>query len=382
MIAVVPVLLVALISISAMVAAMLAAAWRDLDRPAHARTWSAAFAAAALAWSLPFAHALGWARPLAVAVLMPAFTGLSATCIAIGFRERAGLPPWRGPLLALAAGHALLLLLLLRLVPGPGWIVPMAALNVGLFMLAARTLRGRRRSERAAERMAELGLLLLTLLNLLLLGGVLGMQAGLLTLRIELLAVAVLTLLPAIIAAIGLFTIILLTADLADRTRRLAATDMLTGLLNRRGFDAAAEALFAAARRQGRALALALIDVDHFKAINDRFGHLAGDDVLVRVARLTEASLRGADVVGRMGGEEFVILLPNADGDQASAVAERVRLAIGASTPAGQPELSVTASIGVATLIPGESPAALLHRADCALYAAKGSGRNTLRRAA
>lgn len=171
-------------------------------------------------------------------------------------------------------------------------------------------------------------------------------------------------------------------AEQAARVAIAAAeTDALTGVANRRKIVAMLDDAIAAACVTAKPLSVAMIDLDHFKAINDRHGHLVGDEVLVRVARIAAGSLRGADTVGRMGGEEFVILLPSADGDQAAAVGERVRAAI-ASVPADQPALAVTASVGVATLAPGESPAALLHRADLALYAAKGSGRNTLRRAA
>ena len=172
-------------------------------------------------------------------------------------------------------------------------------------------------------------------------------------------------------------------AEQAARIATAAAeTDALTGVANRRKIVTMLDEAIATAGVSGRPLSVAMIDLDHFKAINDRHGHLVGDEVLVRVARVAEGSLRGADTVGRMGGEEFVILLPSADGDQAMAVAERVRAAIAASASPDQPALVVTASVGVATLVPGESPAALLHRADVALYAAKGSGRNTLRRAA
>ena len=160
-----------------------------------------------------------------------------------------------------------------------------------------------------------------------------------------------------------------------------AETDALTGVANRRKVVETLDTAIAAARASGRPLSVAMIDLDHFKAINDRFGHQVGDEVLVQVARIAERSLRADDMVGRIGGEEFVLLLPTADTDQAAAVAERVRLSIAAGA-AGRADLTVTASIGVATLIAGEGPDGLLRRADTALYAAKGAGRNTLRRAA
>lgn len=171
----------------------------------------------------------------------------------------------------------------------------------------------------------------------------------------------------------------------AEQAARLATaaaeTDALTGVANRRKMVALLDEAIDAATREGHPLSVAMLDLDHFKRVNDRFGHLVGDRVLTDVARIVAASLRGADVVGRMGGEEFILLLPTAAADQAAAIAERVRLAI-AATGGGEDRPSVTASLGVATLRPGEEAAALLHRADCALYEAKRAGRNQLRLAA
>lgn len=170
----------------------------------------------------------------------------------------------------------------------------------------------------------------------------------------------------------------------AEQAARLATaaaeTDPLTGVANRRKIVALLDVAIASAQNRDHPLSVAMLDLDHFKAINDRFGHLVGDQVLIRVAQVAAGSLRDADVVGRMGGEEFILLLPTAGSDQAAVIAERVRLAIAAAPDADLP--GVTASLGVATLVPGEAAAALLHRADCALYEAKRSGRNALRRAA
>jgi diguanylate cyclase (GGDEF)-like protein/PAS domain S-box-containing protein len=159
-----------------------------------------------------------------------------------------------------------------------------------------------------------------------------------------------------------------------------AETDALTGVANRRKIVTLLADAIATAAGDHHPLSVAMLDLDHFKEINDRFGHLVGDRVLTHVARVAAASLRGADVVGRMGGEEFVLLLPSADAEQAAAIAERVRLAIG--DKAGEALPRVTVSIGVATLTGEEDTATLLHRADCALYEAKRAGRNALRRAA
>jgi diguanylate cyclase (GGDEF)-like protein/PAS domain S-box-containing protein len=159
--------------------------------------------------------------------------------------------------------------------------------------------------------------------------------------------------------------------------QELARTDALTGLTNRRQFFELASRQLALSLRSRRSLSLALFDVDLFKEINDRFGHAAGDEVLREVARrAVEGSLRDVDVVARIGGDEFVALLPDCGSEQARAVAERIRAAVAASpvaAPAG--EVAVTISAGVASAALGDTLERLLHRADEALYAAKAAGR-------
>jgi diguanylate cyclase (GGDEF)-like protein/PAS domain S-box-containing protein len=150
--------------------------------------------------------------------------------------------------------------------------------------------------------------------------------------------------------------------------RRLAERDPLTDVLNRRAFDAALATCDDAA--------LVLLDLDHFKAVNDRFGHAAGDEVLRAVAGVLHRRLRAADVVARLGGDEFAVLLPGVDAASAEAVAADVlRMIRGLVLASGR----VSASVGVAT---GTSGAALLQRADRALYAAKAAGRGRAQLAA
>lgn len=153
-------------------------------------------------------------------------------------------------------------------------------------------------------------------------------------------------------------------------------TDSLTGVCNRRGFFETAESLMRRARDSGEPLAAVLIDLDHFKSVNDRYGHAAGDEALAAAAdRLREHA--DDAVVGRMGGEEFVILLPGATLAGAARRGEAVRQAIEATTvetPAGA--IRVTASLGVSTWQPGESLDSTLARADLAMYHAKSGGRN------
>ncbi len=161
---------------------------------------------------------------------------------------------------------------------------------------------------------------------------------------------------------------------------RLARTDSLTGLDNRGTFDAVLAKEAQRASRSGRPLSVLFVDVDHFKAFNDYYGHLAGDDVLRRVAQAASRCLRrDSDHVARYGGEEFVVTLPDTDAQGAATVAEAIRRAIAGLDIAHDrsPYGHVTASIGIATAADGRANAAtLLRQADDALYRAKSGGRN------
>jgi two-component system, cell cycle response regulator len=155
------------------------------------------------------------------------------------------------------------------------------------------------------------------------------------------------------------------------RLESLLREDALTGLLNRRAILAQLAGTVSGARRHGHPLSVAMVDLDGFKAINDEHGHAAGDAVLVSAVRAMRAHLRAEDQLGRLGGEEFLVLLPDTRSDAATHVAEKLREEV-AAAPGPVP---VTCSIGVATW-DGETPELLLRRADEALYAAKDAGRD------
>ena len=174
-------------------------------------------------------------------------------------------------------------------------------------------------------------------------------------------------------------------AEMAERThslrteleaaRREAESDPLTGLPNRRGFD---RALATALAGPGPAFLL-LLDIDHFKAVNDRHGHPVGDLVLAEVAATLRACLRPADTAARIGGEEMAVVLDGAAPEAAGAFAETLRHAIAAAgvlVEDGAPAVRVTASIGIARAVAGEAPRHLFERADRLLYEAKQAGRN------
>ena len=159
---------------------------------------------------------------------------------------------------------------------------------------------------------------------------------------------------------------------------RLATADSLTEVLNRRAFLSAGARELRRARRSGARLSVLMVDLDHFKAINDRFGHAAGDAVLRESARRLRAQLRDHDLIGRIGGEEFAVALPETDLDRALRVAERLRrcLAEAAVEVDGEP-IAVTASLGTAEVdLHDDSLERALGRADSALYEAKDAGRD------
>lgn len=160
--------------------------------------------------------------------------------------------------------------------------------------------------------------------------------------------------------------------------QRQASTDALTGLYNRHEYERLFAHELARSLREQRPLSLAILDLDHFKRVNDTHGHAAGDEVLRRVARLCRDNFRAVDIVGRLGGEEFVVLLPDTSLAQAGEVAQRVleQLRV-TSIEVGEAVLQVTATLGLTQLQPDERQLdSLLQRADQALYAGKAAGRD------
>jgi diguanylate cyclase (GGDEF)-like protein len=176
------------------------------------------------------------------------------------------------------------------------------------------------------------------------------------------------------------FAFLLMHKERADReSHELATIDSLTGVYNRRTFKELADPQFSRARRVRSPISLLLLDIDHFKRINDTYGHLAGDQALTQFARLVRTCLRKEDLLARFGGEEFVVLLPGAADAQAAASAERIREEV-CATPlrVGEHDIKLTVSIGLVTESGEQLPLleAMVGAADEALYAAKAAGRN------
>lgn len=178
----------------------------------------------------------------------------------------------------------------------------------------------------------------------------------------------------------GLGLLLVIGLDVTARLRKERDTDPLTGALNRRGLQGRFQSLGAA--RHPLVLSVVACDIDHFKSINDAYGHAAGDAVLIAIAASIRSAVRSNDAVGRVGGEEFVILLKDTTAEQAFHFAERLRGEIARiSFPRLPPDRTVTCSFGIAELRRGETLAHAIGRADQALYAAKNAGRNRTRTA-
>lgn len=171
-------------------------------------------------------------------------------------------------------------------------------------------------------------------------------------------------------------------AELLDRLRAQATIDPLTGCHNRRGFDEILELEFSRARRYKRPLGLVLLDIDHFKRVNDEYGHEVGDHALQRIGRAVRHTFRSTDSACRFGGEEFALIFPETEKDEAERLAERLRVLIETLPPNAEVPRSLTASFGVAAYPDdGRDIAALIRSADRALYLAKAQGRNRVERA-
>jgi diguanylate cyclase (GGDEF)-like protein len=184
--------------------------------------------------------------------------------------------------------------------------------------------------------------------------------------------------LPAGYVTTSIFVIFMLASDLSAEMKSIAIRDQLTGLLNRRGFTEYGENAFSLARRSGSPLSMIMADIDRFKYINDKFGHAAGDAGLRHFARLISEDRRQEDIVARVGGEEFAIILPGTDLRDAMAIADQLCTTVGASpmdlTSVGLP---MTSSFGVAAISKDDRELDdMVRRADRALYRSKRAGRN------
>lgn len=369
------VILAVLFCTSSVLSFTMGLAWRDLGRPTHALTWSIAFGVASFQWIvnatglLLFPHALPY-----IAVVSALSLASSALC-AIGCRQRAGLPPHYVQFAAAVAVATAVSVIAYAVGGGTYGAVNLFA---GLmFVIAASATLGRGRSTLPGEMVLAVALLLFAVLELFLtiisVGQGFSGAPELLRLYRLILGLG----LACGYIATGVAAVFLLATDLAGQMHVLTISDPLTAVFNRRGFEQAAAHSIAVARLHRQPLAIIVADLDAFKAINDRYGHAVGDDVLRRFATHVASSLRRGDIIGRMGGEEFGILLANTTGAAAVNIIDRIRSEVAALSTGGEMPVQVTCSFGIAVLAADDKDISYaLNRADLALYRAKSAGRN------
>ena len=347
-----------------------------LARTRHARLWAVSFAIYTLQWALT---ALFHSAPTQSLLLFISEAATVAGLFAYfaGFLERAGRLSLRW--LLIGCGGVSIVQICLMLTPPLGGLSPfgrsfLPIVRLLLLSLAAKLVTPRDREPSATERSVIGMLVVLAATNA-------GMFViGLAQAHGDLPAGTFLSIqsmlsTPAA-AALGLFTLMLIASDFSRERLRLIHTDPLTGVLNRLGLEEGLARMIARARPPRRPLSLILTDVDRFKLINDRHGHLIGDAALISFAHHLGIETGGQTLVGRFGGEEFAVVLEGHGAESAGQLAEQIRADLVNLTVPGTHPVSITASFGVAELLPGETANALYGRADAALYLSKQEGRN------
>lgn len=364
--------------IAAMLAAVMLIAWRSFGKPRYAMIWAAAFSVATIEWVSNLLFRFYESEDLLLFAAIVGLCCLSNALLAVGFVQRARPQANMAPLLAAAvvaaiAATAVAYLFPQRDVRDPLWLYFAASMLVIGAASVTRSLRTAPLPERATIIMLILFAAIDAGLGTLALGqGASGESE-----RYQLFRMVLVLLYPLAFIGVGLFSVFLVAADLAETMRRLATSDELTGIYNRRGFEESAERAIRNAQRQRQPLAVVVADIDNFKSVNDRYGHSTGDRALRHFASRIERMVRRGDVVGRIGGEEFALLLVNTRAQDALEVVERIRRDIAAMPVEGRNQIVMTASFGVTGLRPGDiSLTALLARADRALYRSKLEGRD------
>jgi diguanylate cyclase (GGDEF)-like protein len=366
-------------STSLLLAIALYAAFLRFGRARHATYWALAFATFTF-HHIAMAVRMGTTGDHLVMTLVSTTGSLAgAALVAMGFRERSGMTDKRliiASFLAVAGlCDALVVLYPLHPVHHP----LASAYAAAMLYLSVRALRKGPGEGLAAGQvtlvMMTVALVFYVLLTVL---GMMTVPWG--TLKPAAYYASYILGVPASLMGIGLFALFLLAEDLAFGMRNLAIVDPLTGLLNRRGFEEAARRMIAQCRRDATPLCVAIADLDHFKSINDRFGHQAGDLALSEFATRLRHALREGDLISRSGGEEFVLMLPGVALGEVGDLLDRLRAAL----PAENDDETLgfpmpTASFGAAEIGAEDGLIACVERADLALYQAKRDGRDCVR---
>jgi diguanylate cyclase (GGDEF)-like protein len=376
-------IILAIILITSLVlAAALGVAWRSFGYPRHTLSWALAFAVAAVETGVTVAIAL-WPTIVFIKQIDLLLTLLAPALVATGARQRATPGSReRGAMLAVPVAWAVLASAGLSVTIEPYVNALAFAFSAAMFAIATLALKPAKRNTEPAEWMAILSFATFALLEAVL-AGLVFVHAAQPADHYFILIARQFYLIghPSMSVTSGIAVILLSASDLAVQLRALAANDPLTGVLNRRGFQDGATRAIANARRHHQSIAVCIADIDHFKAINDRFGHTVGDRTLNFICDSLTRGLRGGDLVGRIGGEEFALLLVNSSAGQAAEAMERIRAEIAIGYSEDGVAMSVSASFGVAPVpfnagTPEQMLAEALDRADRALYRSKMEGRN------
>ncbi|HEX4910308.1 MAG TPA: GGDEF domain-containing protein [Permianibacter sp.] len=278
---------------------------------------------------------------------------------------------------------AAMLIYLVVVLSGPSHQQRVNAISILLVPLtsypAVVLLQGSQREERARHFLAASFLLLAALMLLRLLTGISGLHESKGLHEVSWVHSTFYLAVFVIFYCMGIGFMLMAREQLMIDLARRATTDALTGAYNRHAFEPIAVTALAQIDRHQQPVSLLMIDLDHFKQINDRHGHLVGDQVLRSITQLIRAELRAGDVLARWGGEELSLLLPDTDAGAARQIGERLRFLMETTVLPGRREpVRLTASFGLATAQQSVSLSALIHAADLALYQAKANGRNQL----
>lgn len=371
-------ILVAMMLASATLSIIFFIAWKTMGRKAYALSWSVAFLAATVHWFLNLL-APSFPSPEVYWLTMSAFAIVVITLVIRGHCQRTqcsflpdNLWPYAGAVYAVIVWTTVV-------EPHVGIrtaLLPLAAC-VTLLLSALMTVRFRNVT-RPAEWAAAISMVLFAVSRAV--AAVMALMQGA-TGDAAYQAMFVqfnFTTLPAGYMATGMFVVFMLASDISIDMKEIAIRDQLTGLLNRRGLGEQGARAYANSRRTGRPVSVVMTDIDRFKTINDDFGHACGDDALVHFSRLLIEGRRAEDILARVGGEEFALIMPGTNLEYAIEVANKLRAKVEADEMiVGDTTLRMTASFGAATI--SEKDTCLsdtIVRADRALYRSKRAGRN------
>lgn len=371
-------ILISMVFTSAALSIIFLMAWRNLGRKSYALTWACAFAVATLQWTL-YLTSNWFSNPAAHWLLISLLAIMMMTLNLRGHCQRTdcGLLPTN---LWPYAGALFFVILWTTVIDRHAglstMLVPAAAAMS--FLLSAWIIVRHREQTRPAEWAAAISLALFALSQLVAAGIALGQGTGIEAGYQNLFMHYNFITLPTGYLATSMFVVFMVASDISEEMKEIAVRDELTGLYNRRGLSEHGAQAYAAANRGDRPISVVMTDIDRFKFINDKYGHAAGDDALCHIAELLRDGRREDDVLARVGGEEFVVVLPGADMASAIEIADKLRREIESSSlVADGDKVSMTSSFGVATRTDRDSCLTdIIVRADRALYRSKRAGRN------